>query len=90
MGSGASASAEPPPFSCIKDARDAGKSDDEIDIWMAENLRQELVQDFEERFRSLRGAFLKMDTDQKIHRRRGIKDNVCFLQFTNGSCRYRI
>jgi len=64
MGSGASASAEPPPFSCIKDARDAGKSDDEIDIWMAENLRQELVQDFEERFRSLRGAFLKMDTDQ--------------------------
>ena len=37
---------------------------DEIDTWMAENLRQELVQDLEERFRSLRGAFRKIDADQ--------------------------
>jgi Ca2+-binding EF-hand superfamily protein/rhodanese-related sulfurtransferase len=31
---------------------------------MAENLRQELVEDFDSRFRSLRGAFLKLDADR--------------------------
>ena len=64
MGAGASANPEPPPFETVQDAIAAGKTDAEIDVWMAENLRQELVQDLEERFRSLRGAFRKIDADQ--------------------------